>query len=401
MARIGIYGGSFNPPHVGHSLAAEEMVKHLELDRLLIMPAATPPHKVLPAGSPTAEERLLLCRRTFASLPQAEVSDLELRREGPSYTVDTLRILKEACPGDELYLIMGTDMLLSFDTWREPETIASMATLAVMDREESQSVRQQVREKAELFSRTLHARIVLVPNRCVEISSTAVRRLLAMGAPGWLAPEAERLILQNGWYLSGADLRNLPYDRLREVSLSLHDEKRRPHVIGCSETARALAERWGADPIAAERAGILHDITKALSETEQLHLCQKYAIVLTELQREVPKLLHAKTAAAVAEAVFGESEAVCEAIRWHTTGKADMNTLEKIIYIADYMEPNRCFPGVEALRDRVWEDLDAAIFLGLDQSVRLLRRQGRIIDPDSLSAWAYYEPKNNERSPLA
>ena len=172
-------------------------------------------------------------------------------------------------------------------------------------------------------------------------------------------------------------------------------------MIGCSETARALAERWGADPIAAERAGILHDITKALSETEQLHLCQKYAIVLTELQREVPKLLHAKTAAAVAEAVFGESEAVCEAIRWHTTGKADMNTLEKIIYIADYMEPNRCFPGVEALRDRVWEDLDAAIFLGLDQSVRLLRRQGRIIDPDSLSAWAYYEPKNNERSPLA
>ena len=92
----------------------------------------------------------------------------------------------------------------------------------------------------------------------------------------------------------------------------------------------------------------------------------------------------------VAEKIFAEKNAVCEAIRWHTTGKAAMNTLEKIIYIADYMEPNRCFPGVEKLRALAYSDLDAAMFCGLDQSITLLRKQGRVIDPDSLAGWEYY-----------
>lgn len=397
MARVGIYGGSYNPPHIGHCLAAAEMVRHLELDRLIIMPAATPPHKSLAAGSPTAEERLDLCRLSFASIPQARVSDLELRRQGPSYTVDTLRELRELYPEDELFLIMGTDMLLSFDQWRCPEEIAAMATLAVMHREDDEALWEQVRIKAEALSKVMKARIVLVQNRCVEISSTTVRRLLAMGAPGYLEPSAEKLIRSKGWYLYGADLKNLPFDELKESSLSLHDEKRRAHVVGCSETAQALAEHYGADPDLAARAGILHDITKALGPTEQLHLCEKYGIVLTELQRANPKLLHAKTGAVIAREIFGESDEVCEAIRWHTTGKPQMTLLEKIIYLADYIEPNRDFPGVEALRQAVWEELDKGLYQGLDLSIRILRKQGRIIDPDSLQAWEYYK-KYTERS---
>lgn len=395
MARVGIYGGSFNPPHIGHSLAAREMVDRLGLDRLLVMPAAVPPHKALAAGSPDASDRLELCRLAFAGVPNAEVCDLELRRQGPSYTVDTLRALRAAMPDDELYLMMGTDMLLSFDTWRAPAEIARLATLAVMHREESEAVWNEVRQKAEALSRDLPARIVLAENRCVQVSSTTVRRLLALGAPYALEPAVERRILERGWYLSGSDLKNLPFDRLSEISLSLHDEKRRPHVLGTSQTARALALRWGADPDHAARAGILHDITKALGPKEQLHICQNYDMVLTELQRDNPKLLHAKTGAAVARAVFGECEAVCTAICWHTTGRANMSLLEKIIYIADYMEPNRSFPGVEILRSLVETDLDAAMFEGLDQSVRCLRKLGRIIDPDSLAAWQCYHPNND------
>ena len=167
--------------------------------------------------------------------------------------------------------------------------------------------------------------------------------------------------------------------------------------MGCSETAQALAEHYGADPDLAARAGILHDITKALGPTEQLHLCEKYGIVLTELQRANPKLLHAKTGAVIAREIFGESDEVCEAIRWHTTGKPQMTLLEKIIYLADYIEPNRDFPGVEALRQAVWEELDKGLYQGLDLSVRILRKQGRIIDPDSLQAWEYYK-KYTERS---
>jgi nicotinate-nucleotide adenylyltransferase len=183
MARVGIYGGSFNPPHVGHSLAAREMTDRLGLDRLLIVPAAVPPHKALPDGSPGAADRLELCRLAFAGIPKAEVCDLELRREGPSYTIDTLRSLRQSLPDDELFLMMGTDMLLSFDLWREPEEIARLATLAVVHREESEAVWDEVRRKAASLSRTLPARIVLVENRCVQVSSTTVRRLLALGAP--------------------------------------------------------------------------------------------------------------------------------------------------------------------------------------------------------------------------
>ena len=397
MARIGIYGGSFNPPHVGHRLAAEEMIAHLDLDRLLVIPAATPPHKKLALGSPTAEERLALCRAAFAPVKKAEVSDVEVRREGASYTVDTLRLLRAQYPEDQLFLLMGSDMLLSFDQWREPEQIAELATLAVMHRETDDAVWRQVQEKTERFSRDLHAKIVLVQNRCVQVSSTAVRRLLAMGAPDFLDPAAQEMILSHGWYLTGDDLRNLEFETLKEISLSLHDEKRRPHVIGCSETAEALAVKWGADPVLARRAGILHDITKALSGEDQLRLCRRYDIVLSELQRNNPKLLHAKTGAAVARHVFGECEEICSAIYWHTTGRRDMSLLEKIIYIADYMEPNRRFPDVDRLRELVWKDLDAGLAFGLELSIRQLQANGRIIDPDSLAGWQYYK-KLTERS---
>lgn len=397
MSKIGIYGGSFNPPHIGHCLAAKEMVERLSLDRLLIIPAAAPPHKQLAQGSPSAEERLSMCHAAFSGIQNTEVCDLEIRREGLSYTVDTLAELREQYPQDELYLLMGSDMLLSFDRWRCPREIASMAVLAVMHRSEDYVLWESVREKSEALARDFDAKVVLVENRCVAVSSTTVRRMLALGAPYELPPAVEHMILENGWYLSGADLKGLPFDRLSEISLSLHDDKRKPHVIGCSETARSLAERWGADPLLAARAGILHDVTKALGPTEQLHLCEKYGMVLTELQRQNPKLLHAKTGAAAAERIFGESAAVCSAIRWHTTGRAEMSLLEKIIYIADYMEPNRSFPGVELLRKLVCENLDAAMFQGLDDSIALLQKQGRMIDPDSLAAWKYFQKLTVER----
>ena len=109
-------------------------------------------------------------------------------------------------------------------------------------------------------------------------------------------------------------------------------------------------------------------------------------MMLYDFERKNAKLLHAKTGAAVAERVFGESPEVCKAIRWHTTGRAGMNTLEKIIYLADYMEPNRDFPGVEKLRAAAQTDLDAAVVLGLEMSVEQLRERGREVDENSLAA---------------
>ena len=134
MARIGIYGGSFNPPHLGHIFAARKARQLLELDKILLIPAAIPPHKAVAEGSPDGETRFALTQLAIAGETGMEVSRIELDRPGPSYTVDTLHELRESYPQDGLYLLMGTDMFLSFFQWREPEAIAALAVPVCMAR---------------------------------------------------------------------------------------------------------------------------------------------------------------------------------------------------------------------------------------------------------------------------
>ena len=149
-----------------------------------------------------------------------------------------------------------------------------------------------------------------------------------------------------------------------------------------------LARRWGADETDAARAGLLHDITKALDGELQLTLCGEYGVSLDDFSRQNPKTLHARTGALVAKRIFGENEAVVSAIDSHTTGKAGMNLLEKIIYVADYMEPNRNFPGVENLRKAAFENIDRAMEMGLEMTLDLLTKEGKTISRESLEALA-------------
>ena len=135
MERIGIYGGTYNPPHIGHLRAAEYAIEALALDRLLLIPTGVSPHKEMAAGASTAD-RLHMLELSAKGIERAEVSDIEIRREGRSYTVDTLRAIQAEHPESELFLLMGTDMFTSFLTWREPETIMKLATLAVFCRGE-------------------------------------------------------------------------------------------------------------------------------------------------------------------------------------------------------------------------------------------------------------------------
>ena len=129
--KIGIYGGTYNPPHTGHMQAAREAVRLLGLDKLLLIPDRIAPHKKIPAGSPTPEQRLEMLRIAAANDPVMEVSDIELKREGPSFSYLTVEALRAQYPDAELYLLMGTDMFLSFHTLREPERIMREAALGV------------------------------------------------------------------------------------------------------------------------------------------------------------------------------------------------------------------------------------------------------------------------------
>ena len=389
MERIGIYGGTYSPPHIGHLKAAEYAIEALGLDRLLLIPTGVSPHKAMSAGA-TSADRLEMLRLSAAGMEKAQVSDLEIRRQGSSYTVDTLRAIREENPGAELVLLMGTDMFVSFLSWREPETIMALATLAVFCRGE-RGERERIEAQKENLE-AMGAKIRLVENPVNAISSTDLRRMLVFGcADPFLMPGVGDYIREKGLYGLDRERKNLPMEELEEAVIALMNPNRVAHVLGCRDTAVELARVYGENEVDAARAGLLHDITKAIDGPLQLTLCDEYGIVLDTFSRSFPKTLHALTGSLVAERIFGENENVVSAICHHTTGRANMTLLEKIIYIADYVEPNRDFPGVEEMRAMAYTDLDQAVLMGLQSAVAHVRRQGQGLAPATLEALEFLQ----------
>ena len=326
MERIGIYGGTFNPPHTGHISAAVQAAEKLCLDRMLLIPTGITPHKQLPAGSPTSIQRMEMLEIAARPYKMLEISDLELRREGKSYTYQTILELKEQFPDAQLVLIMGTDMFLTFESWKNPEIILENASLGVMYRGEKDEAKAISEKKAHMEAKG--AKIELVENEVLRISSTDLRRMLTFGcATPFLPQGVDAYIRENGLYGSDRSYQGLSLEELEAVVLSLLKENRIAHVLGCRDAAVQLAKRWGADENHAARAALLHDVTKALDGPLQLTLCQEYGILLNSFSQKNTKTLHALTGSLVAQRVFGEEQAVVDAVRYHTTGKADMNLL--------------------------------------------------------------------------
>ena len=382
--KIGIYGGTFNPPHRGHVLAAASAVRELGLDRLIVMPSGTPPHKKVPEGNPDGDERLALARMAFASVDKAEVSDYEVASEGKDYTIDTLTWLREQYPEEEIILITGGDMFVTLPDWKSGEEILRNYSVAVLAREIGEA--PELEAAAEAYRADYGATVYFPKAEVFPVSSTEIRAKLPLRQGSDLLPEevyAE--IIRRRLYGARPD-----FGWLRVKAYAMLKPSRIPHVRGCEEEAVRLAAFWGADTEEAAEAGILHDVTKKLDLNGQLLLCRKYDIVIDALEARSDKLLHSKTGAAVAKYEFGASDAVVTAITWHTTGRPGMSTLEKILYLADYMEPTRDFEGVDELRRLCYLDLDRAMALGLSMSIGDLKARHKEIHPMTERAMEYY-----------
>ena len=379
--RIGIYGGTFNPPHLGHLTAARTAFELLKPDKLYLIPAAVPPHKPLPPGSPDAAERLELTRLAGEQLglgDRVETLDIELRREGKSYTSDTLRELHAQHPEDELWLLMGTDMFLTLHTWHEPEVIFAHAGVAAFGRTEEDIEPLFAAQRERIYRTYPDARLftMTVPG-VIDISSTELRAQLRQGTGGrYLAPAVYGQILRDGLYETGADLTRLSLTEPRPVAPAYHKHTPIPHALG-----------------------LLHDCTKKLEMEEQMALVRKYDIPLDELEQKALKLLHAKTGAEIARDVFGVDDEIYRAIQWHTTGRADMSLLEKVMYLADYIEPTRDFPGVDELRRTVYEDLDRGLAMGLSMTVEEMHERGNPVHSATLAALKYLESQHGKERP--
>ena len=330
--KICIYGGSFNPPHLGHTAALRAVRAAIRPDLTLVIPDRIPPHKELTAGSPEPAERLLMTMMAFADEPGVEVSDMELHRSGKSYTADTVRELSACNPDAELYLVIGTDMLTTFEQWHDFRYLLAQVTLVALARTGDEHA--EVERFSAYLRGTYDARVIALPAEPIPVTSTAVRAL--------------------------------------------------------------LPRRRGCDPDAAAEAGILHDCTKKLELSDQLLLSDKYGIINDTVETANTKLLHAKTGAAVARDRFGVPLEIENAIRWHTTGKPDMTTLEKVLYMADYIEPSRDFDGVDELRRLAYTDLDAAMVLGLKMSLEDLKAGGITPHENTVQALNWYQGREKE-----
>ena len=195
--RIGILGGTFNPPHLGHLVCAQEAYRELDLDRVMLIPARVPPHKPVDE-EPGPAHRLELCRRAVRDDDRFEVSDLELSRDGPSFTVDTLQELSSRAPHNELVLIVGGDIAAGLPRWREPERVLELATLAVAKRRGT--ARATVDTALAGLAGGDRARFFAMPR--IGISSTMVRRRVRAGQPiRYFVPDAAvEYIQRHGLY---------------------------------------------------------------------------------------------------------------------------------------------------------------------------------------------------------
>jgi nicotinate-nucleotide adenylyltransferase len=194
--RIGILGGTFDPFHRGHLGAAEAAVGCARLNRVIFVPAAEPPHRPPPVAS--AEQRLEMCRLVTAAAPRYTVSDIELKRGGPSYTADTLVEMRRLRPEDELFLILGWDAARLFSTWHRPNQVSELATIVIVARPGSDAPRQEDLEEVGLKP----AGVVLCLRPTPNVSASEIRKAVAEGKPisDMVPPSVEKYIASHRLY---------------------------------------------------------------------------------------------------------------------------------------------------------------------------------------------------------
>ena len=351
MIKTVVFGGTFDPPHIGHKHLLESVMSE-GYDSAIVIPAAVPPHKTRNGND--FESRFSLTKQMFADMPNVTVSDIENKRDGKSYTFDTLSILREQYPDRKLYLLMGSDMLLSIEKWYRFEEILRKTPIISAARTESDVL------KITEFSKSLREKydceiIVYTPN-IVDISSTQLRSSLVKAI-----------------------------DEHNRKNLS---PSRYAHVNSVADYALTLAAVHGIDPFNTYVAALAHDCTKYMDDDAQLDYFEKNNIILTKDEQDTPKIWHQISGAHFAKAQFGITDAdVLNAIRYHTTGREAMSPLEKLICLADSIEPRRDYDGVEKMRDTAIKDLDAALILSFERLIEYIKQRGLNMNPQTLKAY--------------
>lgn len=403
--RIGIMGGTFDPPHVGHLRAAIAAKNELNLDIVLMMPARAHAFKRR-AVLASFEERLAMTEALVAHTEGVIASDFERNVPAPTYTVDVLKHFHARYPHAEIFFIAGSDALKSLASWHVPRELAALATFVI--------VRRPGEEGTQKLITTLHEtygfRCQWVDADTAFVSSSEIRTSLFDDERHPLLPErVYQVICERGLY--GSDTANAtqaelfpaldaehPYSKdnyriFKKVLKTRVNPRRYKHSKSVAKTARMLARTYGLDEDKARIAGILHDWDKDLHVDIARRIARQITPELPEsLIEDMPWLLHGPTAAYTLKTTLPWiGEDVAQAIARHTSGAKDMTPLDTIIYVADIIEPGRTYgdpDGIEELRSRVGQvDIDELFACAFVYTMDFLVKNRRLLSPQSVETW--------------
>ena len=350
-----VFGGTFDPPHEGHRHLLQSVMAH-GYDRAIVIPVKIPPHKTRDTQEDDFARRLALTEKMFADMENVTVSDLENRRGGKSYTVDTLRILNERYPDDKLYLLVGSDMLLSIEKWRSFEEIFRRASIISAARRVSDI--SKIHEYKDYLYKKYNCSIIIYDIDVVELTSSQLR-----------SPMVRKIDRHNREHLS---------------------PDRYAHVLRVADYAAQLAPIHGLDSYRAYIAALAHDCTKYMDDRAQLEYFEKNGIRLTADELETPKIYHQISGAHFARKRFGiEDGDILNAVRYHTTGREGMSRLEKLICLADSIEPGRDYPGADMMRQTARTSLDRALLMSFDRLIEFIKQRGLNMNEKTLKARDY------------
>ncbi len=356
MGKTLIFGGTFDPPHKGHRHLLEEALKQENFDRVLLIPSFIPPHKShRPALS--FEARAGILQDWFKDIKNLEISDIEQSRGGQSYTADTISALSAQYPHEELYLLIGSDMFLSFEAWSRFTFLLKQVVLVVGSRKTG-DLEQLRAHRERLLSLYECKGIILCNMEAIECASSDLR---ARGEG--LAERA-----------------------LSHISAHL-DVARACHTMQVADYARYLAQKFGADEEKAYLSGLLHDCTKCFSHEWQIDYLKEKGISLSDADLASPQILHQISGAIYAKEELGlEDQEILSAIACHTTGKADMSLLDQILFFADSCEPTRNYPAVEALRKCGERNLREGVAALLERTIQYIKEKNQPLHPQTEEA---------------
>jgi len=370
--RIGIMGGAFNPIHYGHLAAAEAARCEQGLDFILFIPTGQPPHK---ESVTHPEHRYLMTILATASNPHFHSSRMEIEREGPSYTVDTIRLLKEQTDA-ELFFIVGADELLQISNWKNSEELLKLCHWI--------SAVRPGYDASEQISR-LNATLLKIPG--IDVSGTELReRSKNNQSIKYMLPDGvERYVRELGLYKTGQE-ENIWQEVAEQMS-----SRRYIHTIGILEASLLLAEHYDADMHKTFLAALLHDYAKEYSEEKKRSLCNKFKIKLDEVQDGYINMMHGPIGAELAKQKYNVTDSeILAAIRYHTTGRSGMGLIEKIVKLADNIERTReYYPQLEMIRKLSLYDLDGACAAAIKRDIEYTEGKGRTIHPWGLQALEY------------